>query len=187
MHHAGPGIYNLTAVAHPTRRFHALSGFFLVYNKLNLSPRANLTKVWESGQHICSKLWAGLSSISDNPNYAGQFCFRVAYMASLIEYAFHLDDVEIIFGPGDVSWTLGAALVEGRFLWSNTTTSKVQPIVSTLKNFEVMSSPTLLFSILLLLSLIVYCSQIKLPMPSRKASASGISLPSYIHARQRSN
>lgn len=180
----GSGTYNLTAVAHPTRRFHALSGFFLVYNKLNLSPRANLTKVWESGKHICSTLWGGLSSISDSPNYAGQTCFRVAYMASLIEYALHLDDVEIIFGPGDVSWTLGAALVEGKFVQLNTAASKVQTVISTLKKLEVKSSPTFLFSMLLILLLIVYCSQIKLPMRSRKASAAGISLPSYTQARQ---
>ncbi|KAI9087549.1 hypothetical protein K1719_030419 [Acacia pycnantha] len=182
----GSGIYNLTAVAHPTRRFHALSGFFLVHSKLNLNPRANITKVWESGKHLCSALWAGLSSISDNPNYAGQFCFRVAYMASLIEYTLHLDEVEMVFGPGDVSWTFGAALVEGKFFLRNNTPSKVQTIISTLKKFAVMSSPTFLFVILLLLLLIVYCCQIKLPMPSRKTSAPGISLPSYIQMRQRS-
>lgn len=106
-------------------------------------------------------------------------------MASLIEYALHLDDVEIVFGPGDISWTIGAALVEGKFPWLNTRTSKMKTIFSNLKNFEVLSSPTIVFSILLLLLLIVYCCQVKLPMPSRKVSAPGISLPSYDHTRQR--
>ncbi|MED6105974.1 hypothetical protein PIB30_000763 [Stylosanthes scabra] len=184
--HIGISIPNLTAIAHPINRFHALSGFFFVYNKLNLSPRANLTMVWESGKQICSNLWAGLSSVSDNPNYIGQFCFRVAYMASLIDYGVCLGDVEMVFGPGDVSWTLGAALVEGEFLWLNSTNSKAETIISTLKNVKVMSSPTLLFAVLVFILVIVNCSQIKLPMPSRRASASGLSLPSYNHTRRRS-
>nr|KYP70251.1 Nucleoside-diphosphatase mig-23 [Cajanus cajan] len=182
----GTGILNLTAVAHPIK-FHALSGFFLVYNKLNLSQRANLTMVWESGKQICSNLWSGLSSVSDNPNYAGQFCFRVAYMASLIEYGLCLGDVEMVFGPGDISWTLGAALIEGKFPWLNSASHKAHVIISTLRNVKVMSSPTFLFAVLLFLLLIVYCSQIKLPMPSRRALAPVSSLPSYTHVRRRSN
>lgn len=181
----GTGILDLTAVTHQIK-FHALSGFFFVYSKLNLSSRANLTMVWESGKQICSNLWSGLSSVSDNPNYAGQFCFRVAYMASLIEYGLCLGDVEMVFGPGDISWTLGAALIEGKFLWLNSPSQKDHVIISTLKNVKVTSSPTFLFAVLLLLLLIVYCSQIKLPMPSRRALAPVSSLPSYTHVRHRS-
>ncbi|KAL2321800.1 hypothetical protein Fmac_026179 [Flemingia macrophylla] len=177
------GILNLTAGAHPIK-FHALSGFFLVYNKLNLSQRANLTMVWESGKQICSNLWSGLSSVSDNPNYAGQFCFRVAYMASLIEYGLCLGNVEMIFGPGDISWTLGAALIEEKFPWLNGANRKAHVIVSTLRNVKVMSSSTFLFSVLLFLLLVVYCRQIKLPMPSRRGLAPVSSLPSYTHVRR---
>ncbi|KAL4344659.1 hypothetical protein HN51_062802 [Arachis hypogaea] len=184
--HIGISLPNLTAIAHPIKRFHALSGFFFVYNKLNLSPRANLTMVWDSGKQICSNLWAGLSSISDNSNYMGQFCFQVAYMASLIDYGMCLGDVEMVFGPGDVSWTLGAAMVEGKFLWLNSTNRKPETIISTLRNVKVLSSPTLLFAVLVFVLLIVNCSQIKLPMPSRRASASGLSLPTYTHIRRRS-
>ncbi|XP_047156392.1 probable apyrase 7 [Vigna umbellata] len=150
----GTDILNLTAVAQPAK-FHALSGFFFVYNKLNLSPRTNLT--------------------------------MVAYMASLIDYGLCLGDVEVVFGPGDISWTLGAALIEGKFLWLNSTSYETHAIISTLKNVKVTSSPTVLFAVLVLLSLIVYCSQIKLPMPSRRDSASGSSLPSYTPVRRRSN
>lgn len=171
MYLAGTGILNLTAVAHPIK-FHALSGFFFVYNKLKLSPRTNLTMVWESGKQLCSNLWSGLSNVSDNPKYAGQFCFRVAYMASLIEYGLCLGDVEMVFGPGDISWTLGAALIEGKFLWLNSTSHKFHVLISTLKNVKVMSSPTFLFAVLLLLLLIVYFSQVKLPMPSRRGFCS---------------
>ncbi|XP_022633181.1 probable apyrase 7 isoform X4 [Vigna radiata var. radiata] len=131
----GTDILNLTAVAQPAK-FHALSGFFFVYNKLNLSPRTNLTMVWESGKQICSNLWSGLSSVSDNPDYAGLFCFQVAYMASLIDYGLCLGDVEMVFGPGDISWTLGAALIEGNFLWLNSTSYEAHVIISTLKNVK---------------------------------------------------
>ncbi|CAJ1943812.1 unnamed protein product [Sphenostylis stenocarpa] len=132
----GTDILNLTAVARPIK-FHALSGFFFVYNKLNLSPRANISMIWESGKQICSNLWSGLRSVSDNPNYAGQFCFRVAYMASLIDYGLCLGDVETVFGPGDISWTLGAALIEGEFLWLNRTSHNAHAIISTLKNVKI--------------------------------------------------
>ncbi|CAA2956008.1 probable apyrase 7 [Olea europaea subsp. europaea] len=43
---------NLTKSLHIVRRYHALSGFFAISNSLNLSQRANITKMWESGQQI---------------------------------------------------------------------------------------------------------------------------------------
>ncbi|KAK1564663.1 hypothetical protein Q3G72_008379 [Acer saccharum] len=101
-------ILNLTSVAHFAGRYHALSGFFVIYNNLNLSSRANLTKIWEKGQQLCSTSGAGLSNIARNQSYAAQQCFRLPYMASLIEEALCLGEAEIIFGPGDISWTLGA-------------------------------------------------------------------------------
>ncbi|XP_042502053.1 probable apyrase 7 isoform X6 [Macadamia integrifolia] len=67
----GTDSINSTASHLSVARFHALSGFFAVYNVLNLNPRANLSKILEK---------------------------------------------EILFGPGDVSWTLGAALIEGEYL-----------------------------------------------------------------------
>ncbi|KAJ0047738.1 hypothetical protein Pint_15493 [Pistacia integerrima] len=105
-YHVGINILNLTAITHPTGHFHALSGFFVVYNKLNLSSRANLTKVWEKGEQLCPRSWADLSYNAGNQNHAVQHCFQVPYMASLIEEALCLGEAEIIFGPGDLSWTL---------------------------------------------------------------------------------
>ncbi|KAE8124266.1 hypothetical protein FH972_019167 [Carpinus fangiana] len=182
--YGGRDIINLTAVTHPSMRFHALSGFFAVHNTLNLSPRANLTKIWEEGQQLCSRSWANLSSISRNQNYARQYCFRVPYMASLIEDALCFGDKEIVFGPGDVSWTLGAALIEGERLLLRA--SKAEASVSTLKNIA-LSSPVVLFVLLLCLLFIIYHFQIKLPMPSMKAATAGVSLPSYKHPKHRPN
>ncbi|XP_059657916.1 probable apyrase 7 isoform X2 [Cornus florida] len=173
---AGIEIVNLMAVTHPIARFHALSGFFAVYNLLNVSPRANLTKIWEKGQQLCTRSWVDSSSIPGNKNYTGQYCFKVSYLASLIEDALCLSDKEIIFGPGDVSWTLGAALVEGEFLWLSS--AAAQTNILTLKN--TIPSPIFLFILLLGLLLIVYHCQVRLPMPGKKVAADGVSLPCYI-------
>uniref|UniRef100_A0A5B6YQD4 Apyrase 7 n=1 Tax=Davidia involucrata TaxID=16924 RepID=A0A5B6YQD4_DAVIN len=183
--YSGIETLNLTAITQPITRFHALSGFFAVYNLLNLSPRANFTKIWEKGQLLCSRSWVDLSNISGNQNYAAQYCFRVPYMASLIENALCLSDTEIIFGPGDVSWTLGAALVEGEFLWLSSTEGWTG--ILTLKNTGIKSSLIFLFIFLLGLLLIVYCSQVTLSMPRKKVAAVGVSLPSYICPKRRPN
>lgn len=169
---------NLKAITRRVSRFHALSGFFAVYTKLNLSQRANLTKIWEKGQQLCSSQ----ISISGNQNYAAQYCFRVPYLASLIEDALCLSNKEIMFGPGDVSWTLGAALVEGKFLWLN---SKDHSNIIHENNRGVIFSSIFLFIVLLSLLFIVYCCQLKFPMPSKRVAAIGLSLPSYVRPKQR--
>lgn len=100
---------NLTRTSRSATRYHALSGFFAVSHALNLSQRANLTMLWKLGDRLCSNPSADQTSIT------GLDCFRLPYLASLIENALCLDGVEIIFGPGNVSWTLGASLIEGEF------------------------------------------------------------------------
>ncbi|KAK9278771.1 hypothetical protein L1049_028349 [Liquidambar formosana] len=179
---SGSNFLNVKAAPLPVARFHALSGFYAVYNMLNLSARANMTNIWEKGQQLCSRSWADLSRISGNQNFIGQYCFRVPYLASLIEDALCLGDAEIYFGPGDVSWTLGAALVEGKYLGPSTT--EAQTSISTLKLREVVSSPIFLFVLLVCLVFIVYHSQIKLPMPGKKGAAAGAPLPSYIYPKR---
>ncbi|KAB1200925.1 putative apyrase 7 [Morella rubra] len=184
--YSGSDTINSTAVAHPLHaRLSCFMDFFAVYSMLNLSPRANLTKLLEEGQQLCSRSWANSSRISRTPNYGGQYCFWVPYMASLIEDALCLGDKEIIFGPGDVSWTLGAALVEDEKLFSRTTQAHTS--ISIFKNMEIMSSPVLLFVLLLCLLFILYWTKIKLPLPSKKVAATGESLPSYGQAKHRPN
>lgn len=170
---------NLTKSLHTVRRYHALSGFFAVSNSLNMSQRANFTKMWESGQPLCSKSWADQTSINV------QYCFQVPYLASLIENALCVSGMEIIFGPGDVSWTLGAALIEGEFLWLNNNKSKNG--ILTLKIKEMISSPILVFAVFLILLFIVYYSQIKVPMLGRKVAAANVSLPSYLYPKRQPN
>ncbi|KAJ9140293.1 hypothetical protein P3X46_030957 [Hevea brasiliensis] len=167
----GCSILNLTA--YPTGRFHALSGFFAIYNTLDLVPRANLTKTWERGEQLCSQSWGDSSNISRNQNYFGQYCFRVPYVASLLEDALCLGGKEIVF----------AALVEGEYLWLSISKTSI----SSLKIMDVMYSPILVFLLLTSLLFIVYCSQIKLPMLGNKVPTVGPSLPSYLYPKSRPN
>ncbi|XP_052182883.1 probable apyrase 7 isoform X2 [Diospyros lotus] len=159
----GSEMLNLAVTTHPVARFHALSGFYAVYTMLNLESRANLTKIWEKGQQICSKSWHELNSISGNQN-----------------------DKEIIFGPGDVSWTMGAALVEGELLWRSS--SRDETSILTRTNTGVISKSIFLLFVLVCLLFIVYHRQVKLPMPSRKKAAVGaLSLPSFVPSNLRPN
>lgn len=178
-------ILNLTAVNHRTGRFHALSGFFVVYNKLNLSSGANLTGILNRGQGLCSRSWTDLNKATGHQNYAGQYCFQVPYMTSLIQEALCLGDAEIIFGPADLSWTLGAVLVDGKYLWQSST--RAQTSFSLLKNTELMSSPIFVFVFLLFLLFIVYCGQIKLPKTGKNGPAVVASLPSYFQPKRGPN
>ncbi|XP_031746004.1 probable apyrase 7 isoform X1 [Cucumis sativus] len=176
---------NNAVVTIPTTRFHALSGFFAVYQSLNLSTRANWTNIWERGLELCSASEADMMrSISANQSSLWQYCFQLPYMASLIEDALCLGDKEVIFGPPDVSWTLGAALIEGEYLWSSSsTTTTAENHNSTLGNIE----PVYVFLLLLCLLLVVYYNQIKLPMLGRKSAGAGSSLPSYALPKHRPN
>ncbi|XP_043723097.1 probable apyrase 7 isoform X2 [Telopea speciosissima] len=166
-------------------RFHALSGFFAVYNGLNLSPRANLSMILEKGQELCSRSWADLKRISKNINHAVHYCFRVPYLVSLIEEALCLGDAEILFGPGDVSWTLAAALIEGKYLLP----SQTKPYAGMLSlKAEVISSHALYF-VLLLCVLFFVCCQVRrttnllLPMQGKKGYAVGVPSPSHVNQK----
>lgn len=166
---------NLTRTSHSATHYHALSGFFAVSHALNLSQRANLTILWELGDRLCS------NPSADQTSVIGQDCFRLSYLASLIENALCLNGVEIIFGPGNVSWTLGASLIEGEFLWLGS--DKSQNYTLSLLDHTIIFSPLFTFLLLLLLLLVVYCSQIKLPMLGRNMAASRTSLPSYLYPK----
>lgn len=172
----------LTSIVHHSGRFHALSGFFVVYEILNLSPRAGVTEIWKKGEQLCSSSLTEWNIDFQRQKYAGYYCFWVSYVASVIEDALCLGNAEIVFGPGDLSWTLGAALVY------QLDTMEALASISTIRNLKMLSSAVFLLVLLLFLFLVVYCSQIKLPMLGRKVSNVGVPLPSYyVHARWRSH
>ncbi|KAL5547426.1 hypothetical protein UlMin_002657 [Ulmus minor] len=113
----------------------------------------------DRGQHLCSRSWTN----SQND------CFRVPYMASVIEEALY------------VSWTLGATLVEGENIWLDAATSRI----INLTPLKIISSP--IFVLLLCVLSIFHCSQVRLPMLGKKSVASGASSLPYIHPKPRPN
>ncbi|KAL2936126.1 putative apyrase 7 [Bienertia sinuspersici] len=173
--HEGKNILNVAINTKPRMQYHALSGFFVVYKKLNLTTKANMTKIWETAQHLCSSTW------DDETNVSGsQYCFKVLYLASLIDDGLCLGDADITFGPGDISWTLGASLVEGERMWR--TTIGPRTLIPT-SQFSILSSSIFLFTILVVLVCVVYYCQIKLPMPRRRSAVVGLPLPSFTHSK----
>ncbi|KAL5723879.1 apyrase [Ranunculus cassubicifolius] len=183
-------LQNETVVPRKIARFHALSGFFAVYNVLKLNSKANLTTILMRGQELCSHLWSNTFKFPGNRKYVDQFCFNVPYLTSLIRDALCMGDTELIFGPGDVSWTLGAALVEGKSLRRSETI--VQNDSSRTEN-KVVSSPVLFIILFSCLSFTIYLVQVTwnalraTSLPARKAPAVGVSLPSFISPKRQSN
>ncbi|XP_074316804.1 putative apyrase 7 [Silene latifolia] len=170
----GKNALNLFIGTNPGVRYHALSGFFVIYTMLNLTAKANLTNIWDKAEHLCSSTWADPSNVSRS-----QYCFKVLYLASLIDKGLCLGSADIIFGPGDISWTLGASLVKGEHIW------KTGSGLTTSQYLELVSSPIFLFIILSVLLLVVYYSQIKLPMPRKRTDIVGLPLPSYTQSNHR--
>ncbi|XP_043723099.1 probable apyrase 7 isoform X4 [Telopea speciosissima] len=92
---------------------------------------------------------------------------------------------EILFGPGDVSWTLAAALIEGKYLLP----SQTKPYAGMLSlKAEVISSHALYF-VLLLCVLFFVCCQVRrttnllLPMQGKKGYAVGVPSPSHVNQK----
>ncbi|KAJ9568272.1 hypothetical protein OSB04_004238 [Centaurea solstitialis] len=148
----------------------------LVGGSHSVARTANVSMIWEKGQELCSRSL----TMPTKQKYADFLCFRVPYMVSLVENTLCVGDKDIVFGPGELSWTLGAAVIEGKDVWL-TDVSRARNIVLDLRFRRVILSPYFLFVLLAFLLFIVYRSQIKLPMPGRKA----ISLPSYIGSKRR--
>lgn len=183
-YHNGGDWRNITGVAQPDMTFHALSGFFAVYSKLRLGDRTNFTRLLEKGHRLCSESWISSSHITEHGNYGGQFCFQVPYLASLIDEVLHVGNRDIIIGPGDISWPLGASLVEGKFIQLRPFKADTALSSFRIRTVNSIPSPVFLFVLLMCLGAFVYRRQIKLPMPQKKGAA-GVSLPLCNPRRQR--
>ncbi|XP_042502054.1 probable apyrase 7 isoform X7 [Macadamia integrifolia] len=92
---------------------------------------------------------------------------------------------EILFGPGDVSWTLGAALIEGEYLLP----SQTEPHAGMFSlKAEVISSHALYFVLVLCILFFVYCQvrrtpNLLLPKQGKKGHALGVALPSHVNQK----
>ncbi|KAK6945427.1 Nucleoside phosphatase GDA1/CD39 [Dillenia turbinata] len=96
----------------PYGKFHAMSGFFVVYRFFNLTSEASLDDVLEKGQEFCEKNWETAKNSVPPQIYIEQYCFRAPYIVLLLREGLHITDSQVIVGSGSITWTLGVALLE---------------------------------------------------------------------------
>ncbi|KAH7282347.1 hypothetical protein KP509_35G026300 [Ceratopteris richardii] len=96
----------------PHGEFYALSGFFVVYKFFGLQSTAGFAELLEQGKAFCEKPWKkALNSVVPQP-LVEHYCFRAPYVVELLQNGLHLNEDQVIVGSGDITWTLGAALME---------------------------------------------------------------------------
>eukprot|EP00250_Pteridium_aquilinum_P011602 c20184_g2_i1 orf=375-2612(-) len=96
----------------PHGQFYALSGFFVVYKFFGLQPDAGFAELLNQGKDFCEKPWKkALNSVVAQP-LVEHYCFRAPYVVALLQDGLHLKEEQITVGSGDMTWTLGAALLE---------------------------------------------------------------------------
>lgn len=96
----------------PHGEFYALSGFFVVYKFFGLQPDAGFAELLNQGKAFCEKPWKkALNSVVPQP-LVEHYCFRAPYVVELLQNGLHLKDDQVTVGSGDMTWTLGAALLE---------------------------------------------------------------------------
>ncbi|MCO5613303.1 hypothetical protein L7F22_067579 [Adiantum nelumboides] len=96
----------------PHGEFYALSGFFVVYKFFGLQQDAGFAELLDQGKAFCEKPWKkALNSVVPQP-LVEHYCFRAPYVVELLQNGLHLKEDQITVGSGDMTWTLGAALLE---------------------------------------------------------------------------
>ncbi|XP_078445389.1 GDA1/CD39 nucleoside phosphatase family protein [Wolffia australiana] len=176
----------------PMGKFHAMSGFYVVYNFFGLRSDASFGKLLEKGKSFCEKKWeVAKNSVAPQP-FIDQYCFRAPYVVSLLRDGLQIDDNRISIGSGSITWTLGVALLGA---------SKVHHVYGYgLPDYQALSGPALyifLFLSLILLffavSYVVNCmprffQRSYLPLFRQGSGGSGLILNfPYPFARQRWN
>ena len=95
-------------------KFTALAGFYVVSHFFNLSPAAGgLAGLRSAGDAFCPLPWEEVQARHPGELSVEAYCFRAAYVASLVSQGLQLKDDQVEIGEGSAGWTLGAALVEG--------------------------------------------------------------------------
>lgn len=96
----------------PYGHFYVISGFYVVYRFFNLTSEAVLDDVLAKGKEFCEKRWdVARRSVAPQP-FIEQYCFRAPYITSLLREGLHINDNQITVGSGNITWTLGVALLE---------------------------------------------------------------------------
>ncbi|XP_073042571.1 probable apyrase 7 [Primulina eburnea] len=96
----------------PTGQFYAMSGFYVVYQFLNLKTDAALDYVPEKGREFCERSWdLARNSVVPQP-FIEQYCFRPPYVVLLLREGLHITVSNVIVDSGSITRTHGVALFE---------------------------------------------------------------------------
>ncbi|GAX78358.1 hypothetical protein CEUSTIGMA_g5800.t1 [Chlamydomonas eustigma] len=94
------------------RRFLGISGFFVVWGFFGLKGDASTLQVIERSRTFTSRPWRDVQrELGENVNVE-RYGFWGPYAVKLLEEGLKIDSRRLTIGSGDVSWTLGASLVE---------------------------------------------------------------------------
>lgn len=136
----------------PYGKFHAMSGFFVVYKFFNLTSEATLDDVLEKGQEFCGKTWdVAKKSVAPQP-FIEQYCFRAPYISLLLREGLHITDNQITIASGSITWTFGVALLEA----ANSFSARIG-----LPRYEILQmkiNPVILFAVLAVSLFLVLCA-----------------------------
>ncbi|KAK7406977.1 hypothetical protein VNO78_08615 [Psophocarpus tetragonolobus] len=136
----------------PYGHFYVISGFYVVYRFFNLTSEATLDDVLAKGRDFCEKRWdVAKTSVAPQP-FIEQYCFRAPYIASLLREGLHINDNQITVGSGNITWTLGVALLEAGKAFST------RYGLRDLEFFHIKISPLVLVLILLLSFILLLCA-----------------------------
>ncbi|TKY70205.1 apyrase 7 [Spatholobus suberectus] len=137
----------------PYGHFYVISGFYVVYRFFNLtSEEATLDDVLAKGKGFCEKRWdVAKRSVAPQP-FIEQYCFRAPYIASLLRQGLHINDNQITVGSGNITWTLGVALLEAGKAFST------RFGLRDLEFFQFKINPLVLMPILLLSFILLLCA-----------------------------
>ena len=94
-------------------RFIALAGFYVVSHFFNLGSTAGVSALRSAGEAFCPLTWSEVQTRHVGEMAVETYCFRAAYIDSLISQGLGLKEDQVEIGEGTAGWTMGAALVEG--------------------------------------------------------------------------
>jgi len=136
----------------PYGHFYVISGFYVVYRFFNLTSEATLDDVLAKGKDFCEKRWdVAKKSVAPQP-FIEQYCFRAPYIASLLREGLHINENQISVGSGNITWTLGVALLEAGKAFST------RFGVHDVEFFRIKINPLSLVPLLLLSFILLFCA-----------------------------
>ncbi|GMH35514.1 hypothetical protein BSKO_03382 [Bryopsis sp. KO-2023] len=91
----------------------ALNGFYVVWKFFELAGEAGVSGLEEVGKTFCQKEWSSAKKEFGDVVHLDKYCFRAPYAVELLQRGLGVQANGLTVMPEDVSWTKGAALVEG--------------------------------------------------------------------------